>query len=611
MIPTFAAPLFFWGALSLAGLAVIYMLRMRSRRKVVSSLLLWIDRHTADTGGRIWRRMRAPLLFFVELLALALLVLAAADPLWRRAGRIPAIIILDDSYSMRASLTADGGGSGERTVRDAARERLAEILDGESLRARVILAGREPALLKETFESSAALARLDGQWDCWSSTADLDAALSLARQVGGPQTRLLVLTDHRRGDTGAEKAIADETEKESEKRTTRPVPVDPGSQVRWIALGRPLPNLALVGAVRRDSADGGLAVLEIANLSNRRETGELAVALGPRNSVKPFNIEAGDIARFSIPLEESSEPLEASLPPDALDADNRLVLLPEHPPKLRVSVGVAETRLRAAILKVLEADGRCEITDVVPQLRLIDAPLPPRDDCWDVVFTNGPDAKPVLGPFVLDRTNLLLEGVSLEDVVLVESSGMDLPGDPLVMSDTGVLMALDRLGGRARRLSIQFDAEKTTLLDSVDFPALVWNILQWRQTELPEYCRPNVPIGATTTLRLQPERKQAVLERPEGIKNELNPRDATVVFKTDRPGPYAVVLDENRLPLWAHVTFRDESDLRRGATGAWGKWEISQEARLDYRSAAAAMLFLALATWVVHGFVLRKEGERE
>ena len=65
---------------------------MRSRRKVVSSLLLWIDRHTADTGGRIWRRMRAPLLFFVELLALALLVLAAADPLWRRAGRIPAII---------------------------------------------------------------------------------------------------------------------------------------------------------------------------------------------------------------------------------------------------------------------------------------------------------------------------------------------------------------------------------------------------------------------------------------------------------------------------------------------------------------------------------------
>ena len=120
MMPTFASPLFFWGVVSLAGLGVIYLLRMRSRRTVVSSLLLWVDDRTADTGGRIWRRMRTPLLFFVELLALALLVLAATDPLWPRAGRLPVVVILDNSFSMQAVLE-DPIGEGEAAHRSRRR----------------------------------------------------------------------------------------------------------------------------------------------------------------------------------------------------------------------------------------------------------------------------------------------------------------------------------------------------------------------------------------------------------------------------------------------------------------------------------------------------------
>ena len=613
MMPTFASPLFFWGFISLAGLGLIYMLRMRSRRKVVSSLLLWVDQHTADTGGRIWRRMRTPLLFFVELLALILLILAAADPLWPRNGQMSVVVVLDNSYSMQASLEQSTDATTRLTLQDAARERLAEMFHEEDLRARVILAGTEPTLLRDSFTSAQSLSQLTSHWNCWEPTADLAAALTLARQVGGANVRLLVITDHPPLGPATESSPSspeDETSAAEAKPVTSRPPLDVGNDVIWLAFGRSTPNLALVGAVRRDSRDGGLAVIEVANLAKQRQTGELTVKHGTKHSIKPLNIAPSDVSRFTIPLENTNEPLEVTLPPDALDTDNRLILLPERPPQLRVSVVVRDPKLRTAILRVLKADGNCQVTDVAPQLRFCDTTEKPRAECWDVYFAKGSQAKPVLGPFVLDRTHSLLEGVSFRDVVLVESAELDLPGQPLVMSDTGVLCSVDRRGSRSRRVTLQFDQEKTTLLDSIDFPVFVWNILQWRQAALPEYCRPNVTIGTTTALRLAPNRSKVTLKTPSKGTNALHPRDGVVIFSTDCPGPYTVRLDADRqLPLWAHVTFRDESDLRGNAEGTWGKWKITEESRLDFHSVAPLLLFLAIATWIAHGLLLRKEAK--
>ena len=68
------------GLLGLPALAAIYWLRSRSRRVVVSSLVLWLDQRRPQQGGRVLHRMQTPLTFFLELLAIALLALAAAGP---------------------------------------------------------------------------------------------------------------------------------------------------------------------------------------------------------------------------------------------------------------------------------------------------------------------------------------------------------------------------------------------------------------------------------------------------------------------------------------------------------------------------------------------------
>src|SRR4051812_19591336 len=96
--------------LALAGLAVgvpallaIYWLRNRFRRRVVSSLMLWADAREARAGGTRLHRLQTPLLFLLELAAVGLLVLAAADPQVRtRQGARPLVVVLDDSFSMLA-----------------------------------------------------------------------------------------------------------------------------------------------------------------------------------------------------------------------------------------------------------------------------------------------------------------------------------------------------------------------------------------------------------------------------------------------------------------------------------------------------------------------------
>ena len=69
--------------LGLAGVPLlvgIYLLRNRFRRQPVSSLMLWLDAREVRQGGTRIRRLQTPLLFLLELLAILLLVLAAAEP---------------------------------------------------------------------------------------------------------------------------------------------------------------------------------------------------------------------------------------------------------------------------------------------------------------------------------------------------------------------------------------------------------------------------------------------------------------------------------------------------------------------------------------------------
>src|SRR5260370_30747653 len=93
MFSLLTTPWALWGLLAIPALVAIYWLRNRFRQVPVSSLMLWRDQKEARQGGFRIRRLQTPLLFFLELLALVLLVGAAAgaSPSLPSAHRPPGV----------------------------------------------------------------------------------------------------------------------------------------------------------------------------------------------------------------------------------------------------------------------------------------------------------------------------------------------------------------------------------------------------------------------------------------------------------------------------------------------------------------------------------------
>ena len=94
------------GALLFAAVAVpllaLYFLRLRRTRRVVSSSLPWVRRTEDLRANAPFQRIRPSLLLFLQMLLLALLALAVAQPIVRgwgvRGGRV--VMLIDCSASM-------------------------------------------------------------------------------------------------------------------------------------------------------------------------------------------------------------------------------------------------------------------------------------------------------------------------------------------------------------------------------------------------------------------------------------------------------------------------------------------------------------------------------
>src|SRR5215469_15762597 len=247
MLPLFTTPLAFWSLLALPVLVGIYWLRTRHRRYPVSSLMLWLDPRESQQGGTRIDRLRTPLLFFLELLALTLLVFSAADPhLPLRQSVRPLIVVLDDSFSMQAG--------GEQSPRSQAVAALAEELKRHSRPSvRFLLAGDSTQALGETAHTTPeALDRLR-DWHCRASSARLEETLSFASELGGELPLLLVLTDH-----------------------APPNELSTG-RVQWWAFGQPRANVAIVNAVRTPHEGRERCLLEIANYAEESSETVLVV----------------------------------------------------------------------------------------------------------------------------------------------------------------------------------------------------------------------------------------------------------------------------------------------------------------------------------------------
>jgi hypothetical protein len=193
---TFLAP---WAALVAAALTVppiiaFYLLKLRRRPVRVGSVMFW-ERAVRDAQGNTpWRMVRPSAQLLLQLLALALLLLAFARPVVPGAlgGRV--MLVLDRSASMNATdgNATDGSatdGAGGVTRFEQARERLrtlaGELAGAGGTRAMVVALGAEALPLTPwTSDRAVLLGALDAV-EPTDEQASADALAELVRLAMG------------------------------------------------------------------------------------------------------------------------------------------------------------------------------------------------------------------------------------------------------------------------------------------------------------------------------------------------------------------------------------------------------------------------------------------
>ncbi|MGH9837197.1 MAG: vWA domain-containing protein [Blastocatellia bacterium] len=572
MMPVFTFPFAFIALLAVPALVAIYWLRNRARQRRVSSLLLWRDEKQRWEGGQRIYRLQTPLLFFLELLTILLLALAAAGPVMRAGERArPLVVVLDDSFSMLAG--------NERSARSQAVLAIEnELRTNRYDSVRFVLAGESPQVLGETTSRADQALELLQNWRCGAAQSNLEEAVAFAFEIGGARARVLAVTDHAPGEE-----LAD-------------------SRLQWWAFGSSRQNFAFVNATRtgRDTEDRVL--LEIANLSVQSGSTMLTIESQPPQSL---SLGPGETKRILMTLKPGAPALRARLSDDALDLDNEVVLLPEPARQVRTDLRVGDAPLRTLFERALQSLPNVMRTADNPEIVITDTAESSTENtsAWTLWIIRESDAASFLGPFVVDRAHPLAEGLSLGGVVWGSGRSRELPGTPVITAGNIPLLSdLDRAGRHELRLRLRPDL--STLHETPNFPILLANLLDWRGQAAPGLREANIRLGGEATLAVEPGGEAVTVVDPERDPRQVRPQENRVTIQADRKGIYEISASGMKYNFAANALQRDESDLTRAASGRWGNWANAAAFQWEYRSVAWVLLLLALIVLAVHTWLV-------
>ena len=576
----FAFPYALAGVAVVAGLVAVYTFRARFRRRPVSSLMLWRQTQRPRLGGAHRDRLRLPPLFYLELAALAALVLAALGPHVRRPDPGTLTVVFDTSASMSAR-----DETGQTPQARAARALHTAIRQTGHARVRLLLARAEGPESASPAPPAQTAARLR-QAPCHDPGDSLSASLARASELSGPADDILVLTD-RAPDADTH--------------------LRPG--VRWLAFGTPQSNRALTLAERTWTGQGREnLLLEITDFGTAEADIPLRVAPlagGPPLFDGRITLGVQGRAQQRLELPPGTPALVVELPPDALAIDNRAILVPDPPRPVAVAVQIDNAALRRVVERALDATGRAFRDAAVPHLVVTDrAPSATATGApWHCILTAPEAPRLVRGPYLADRSHPLLEGVAFEG--LTWSAGTNrLPGRVLLFAGNLPLLSIESPPRGSPTLHLVSAGAGDALYRSPAWPALVWNLLQACAETQPGPSLRNLRAGVTARFATARQASDVLVETPTG-EQRLRARSGYADWAPTQPGLYRMRIGDARVEPFA-VNFQApaESDLRPRRQGAWGQAPDTERLRRTHRSVAwAAGLAALLLAGVHHGIL--------
>ncbi len=578
-MPLFSFPLFFIAALSLPVLFVIYKFRNQPKTQIVSSLMLWDFQKQPDTGGRVLKKLPLPLTLFLELFILAMLVIAAATPLVLSSQTPPPlVIILDNSYSMLAG--------GESSAHAKAKQVISEELKQHARRSiSFILAGKEISTLgNRTNNASVALKQLDA-WLCHAPESDLDKAIAFTRKMYHKQTEILVVSDK----------LPENNE----------IP----SGIKWVSLGSPLPNTAFTNATRTNYGATERYLFEISNLS--KNTTRTTLSLQFKNSQaspqsRPVTLGPTETKKIIMELPISLRPITATLKDDALSLDNSVFLMPQTKTTIKIKLDISDTSIMKMVKKALKNTGTTfSISD--PELIITDknTSVEPDSTSWVLNIEPVKKGNAYTGPFIIEKTNPLTEGVFLNSVIWGGSAKVHLPGTPLITAANIPLLTEKKYNNNSRTYHLQIAPDLSNIINSPAWPIMIWNLIEQRRLHLPGPTRNNYRLGEQAHISLKPNTVKVNVTDPDNITNKLNPESGQLIIHLNKPGTWTLTALNETYRICVNTLSYDESDLSKRVEKTIDNRQEALSTHDEYRSIAWIFLIIALVGFTGHLYLIK------
>lgn len=608
----------------LVPLVVLYILKVRRQRLRVASTWLWAVAQRDLLARSPFKRLVPQVPLFLQLLALALLALAASRPSMRGAAIAGdhVAIVVDTSASM-AARTPEG-----ITRMQAARKAALDVLRalGPGADAMVVEAAREARIASPLDRDARRLEAAVTRLEAGDVEGNLGRALAIAsdrlRQLPGTK-RIVVITDRAVADPEALAAVS--------------LPLD------LVDVGGELGN---TGITRIDVRSGQDPVTKrdqvqvfVLVAHNGKEPRDVFVTLQQRNVTEPLasrkiTLAPGERAPVVLTFEPTPSDAGSGIlvelsPSDALPTDDRAYA--RVPAGRKLPVVLAPGDGSPWVKRALLADPDVQLlgttlaalpTASVPQdaLVVVHGACPKELPGADLLILDPPPGKcrtAVVGK-VIERPAitswseadprlrfLTLDGIDVEKAHSLETEG---PADALVRARDGTLIADVSSPGRTATL-VGFDVGDSNWPLRASFVLFVRNVVELARAHRARGITGPARTGEPLTVRVPADVSGIEVEDPAQKKLELPARGGlAVVPEASRAGFYFVSWKgprEGSLLIAANLTSDVETNIapRNLPTGG-APVNVSDAAELaDAHSewgwllAGLGLLFIAFDAW--------------
>jgi len=553
-----------WLALLVPVILFLYLLKLKRKELVVSSVFLWSQLLKDVQANAPFQKLKKNLLLFLQLLIVGLLVSGFARPFIRvRAlGGRNVAVVLDGSASMKSR---DISPSRFEAARKIALQMVDDL--GRRDQMMVILATSRVQVLSSFSANKTDLRAAIGRAEASDTTTSLKEAVVLATSMTAnrPDSQIYLLSD------GAVRGLQD---------------VQSGqAQLHFVRIGKRCDNLGITAldvrksftseydyqifvAVRNFAAGPKKCTLELYRDDNLVDAREI--------TIPPGGVHPEVFSNFGPASGLLTAKIDAK---DDLDVDNAAYVYLH--PRREISI-LLVTEGNLFLEKVLGTDSRVRLSKVSPggyrgqsgyDIVIFDGHSPRKVGPGNLIFinTSAPEAPAevageVQHPTILDvsRTHPLTRFADFSSVRLARALvAKSAPWSQTVAEiGEGPLVVAGEKRGR-RSIFIGFDLLQSDLPLRVAFPIFFTNCVRWLTSRPRDRENVQVQTGHPFVFEVPPGVQQVTIADPAGKKSAISVRENPAAFSnTEHAGVYTISGKDYRLIFVANLLNSSESNTK-------------------------------------------------